>query len=53
MPVKADGRLVEEKHPGRVQQAAGDLQAAFHTAGIGGDHGVFAVLQGSPSPGPA
>ena len=31
--VEPDRRLVEEQHPRRVQQAAGDLQPALHAAG--------------------
>ena len=32
--VEADGRLVEEQHARRVHQAAGDLQAPSHAAGV-------------------
>ena len=31
--VEPDRGLVQEQHPGRVQQAAGDLQPALHAAG--------------------
>src|SRR5580658_1120356 len=34
--VQAHGRLIEEQHPRRVQQAAGDFQPALHPAGVGG-----------------
>src|SRR5947209_4043731 len=30
--VQADGRLVEEQHPGRVEQAPGDLEPSLHPA---------------------
>src|SRR6202050_5413380 len=36
--VQAHGRLIEEQHPRRVQQAAGDFQPALHPAGVGGHH---------------
>src|SRR5215217_9359706 len=35
--VQADGRLVQEQHPRRVQQAPGDLQPPPHAAGEGLD----------------
>ena len=41
--VEADRRLVEEQHPRRVQQTAGDLQAALHAAGVGGHRAPPAI----------
>ena len=35
--IEADGRLVEEQHARRVQQAAGDLEASLHAAREGAD----------------
>src|SRR5580704_3673756 len=43
--VESDRRLIEEQHPGRVQQAARDLQPALHAAGVGGDHAAPPVPQ--------
>src|SRR5579859_4606569 len=37
--------LVEEQHPRRVQQAAGDLQPPLHPAGVGGHHVAAPVPQ--------
>ena len=33
--VQAGGRLVEEQHRGRGEQAGGDVQAAAHAPGVG------------------
>jgi hypothetical protein len=43
--VKPDRRLVQEQHPGRVQQAAGDLQPPLHAARVGSDHAAPPVPQ--------
>ena len=43
--VQADGGLIQEQHLGIVQQAAGDLQAAFHAPGEGFHQGLAPVRQ--------
>src|SRR5580704_15560560 len=41
--VQAHGGLVQEQHPRRVQQAAGDLQPALHPTRVGGHHAAAAL----------
>ncbi len=43
--VQAHGRLVQEQHVRRVQQAAGDLQPPLHAARVGADQAVPAIPQ--------
>src|SRR6185437_5330267 len=43
--VEAERGLVEEEDGGRVQEAAGDLEAALHAAGEGLDVAVLALPQ--------
>src|SRR5215211_2056095 len=41
--VEADGRLIQEQHPGRVQQPPGDLEASPHAAREGLDQVATAL----------
>ena len=50
--VEADRRLVEEQHARRVQQAAGDLQAALHAAARTSARGSCAAPRARPSRAP-
>jgi hypothetical protein len=43
--VQAGGRLVQEQHPGPVQQGRGEVQAALHAARVGLDAAVDRLVQ--------